>query len=64
MTPFLKSGKNVMTVNYTPGKNENQFSHSTLTVGQQVGEQWSSLMKLGIGLPDPKPGSVTFILYR
>lgn len=64
LTPFLKSGKNVLTVKYTPGKNQNQFSFSTLTVGQQVGDKWNSLMKLAIGKPDTKPGSVTFPIYR
>lgn len=64
LTPFLKSGKNTVTVRYEPGKNTNQFSKSVLTLGQQLGTKWNSLLKLGIGKPDAKPGSVTFALYR
>ncbi|MVN88800.1 hypothetical protein GO986_18840 [Deinococcus sp. HMF7620] len=64
LTPFLKAGKNVVTVKYTPGKNTNSYAVSTLTVGQQVGDKWNSLLKWGLGHADTKPGSFTFPLYR
>ena len=64
LTPFLRAGKNVVTVSYSPGANKNKFSSSVLTIGQQMGEKWNSLVKVGVGAPDTRSGSVTFPLYR
>ncbi|MBZ9753613.1 hypothetical protein K7W42_22580 [Deinococcus sp. HMF7604] len=64
LTPFLKPGKNVVVVKYTASQTKNQFSQSTLTIGQQVGSKWVSLLKWGVGHWDTKAGSVTFPIYR
>lgn len=64
ITPFLKSGKNDITVKYKPGKNSNLFSQSVLTVGQQMNDKWASLLKLAVGEVDTKAGSVTLPIYR
>ena len=64
LTPFLKVGKNVVTVSFKPGANKNQFSSSVLTVGQQVGGKWNSVVKVAVGAVDKHAGSVTFPIYR
>ncbi|AZI42127.1 hypothetical protein EHF33_04685 [Deinococcus psychrotolerans] len=64
LTPFLKPGKNLLTVKYKRGKNKNQFSQSVLTVGQQYGDQWNPLVKWAVGVSDPASGSFTFPIYH
>lgn len=64
LTPFLKPGKNLLTVKYKRGKNENQFSQSVLTVGQQYGDDWNTLVKWAVGVSDPANSSFTFPIYR
>lgn len=64
LTPFLKPGKNLLTVKYKRGKNENAYSLSVLTVGQQYGDQWNPLVKWAVGVSDPVSGSFTFPIYR
>lgn len=64
LTPFLNPGKNVVTVRYAPGENKSSFSQSNLTIGQQVGGTWVSLLKWGVGAWDTRGGSTTFPIYR
>lgn len=64
LTPFLKPGKNVVTVKYGASQTKNQFSQSNLTIGQQVGNKWVSLFNWGVGHWDTQAGSVTFPIYR
>lgn len=62
ITPFLKRGDNTLSIRYVPGKNSNRFSQSVLTVGQQVGKQWNSVVKWAVGAAEQQPGEVTFRL--
>lgn len=64
LTPFLKKGKNVLSVKYIPGKNTNGSTRSTLTIGERKVTGWSSLFKFAVGERDKKSGTVTFPIYR
>ncbi|MGY2894093.1 hypothetical protein [Deinococcus sp. UYEF24] len=63
LTALLKPGKNLLTVKYTAGKNTNNFSQSVLTVGEQRGEKWNSVVKWAVGKGDTT-GSFSFPIYR
>lgn len=63
LTGLLRPGKNVLTVTYTVGKNTNQFGQSVLTVGEQRGTQWNSVVKWAVGKSDTS-GTFSFPIYR
>lgn len=64
LTPLLKPGKNLLTVNFKRGRSTSGYAQSVLTVGQQYGSQWSPLVKWSLGATDPASGSFTFPIYR
>lgn len=64
LTRLLKSGKNLLTVNYKRGKSTSGYAQSVLTVAQQYGQQWSPLVKWSLGADEPTSGSFTFPIYR
>ena len=63
LTGLLHPGKNVLTIRYEPGANQNIYSVSTLTIGERVGQKWNSVVKWSVGKGD-KAGQVSFALYR
>ncbi|UQN09341.1 hypothetical protein [Deinococcus sp. QL22] len=60
ITPWVKTGKNTLTVDVDPGKNENRFSKSTLTLGAGQDGKWRTLFKKDSDV-HTKAGISTFV---
>lgn len=60
ITPWVKEGKNTLSVKVDPGKNENRFSKSTLTLGAGQNGKWRTLFKKESDVYT-KAGTSTFV---
>ena len=66
LTPLLRPGKNVLTVRVRPlpAQRDKTNGSTVLTVGEQQGPLWNSLLKYGLGRDDDQPVTFTFPIYR